>query len=70
MAVPFVQGRIVGVALAGAIATHCAHCGRSLHITVDSELQFSVVEAGAQPLVLEPHVVFATLSAPNILDAY
>jgi hypothetical protein len=70
MAVPFVQGQLRNEHATAVIETSCAHCGRPLHIRLDSEMRVSVNEAGAQPLVFEPDVNFATLKDPNILDAY
>jgi hypothetical protein len=68
--VPFVQGHIRNEYISGVIETVCAHCGRSLHITVDSELHVGVSETGAVPLVFQPDVDFKALRAPNIIDTY
>ena len=52
------------------IETECAHCGRPLHIEMDSELRYSVAEQGAQPLIFVPIVDFDRLEDPSIIDAF
>jgi hypothetical protein len=41
-----------------------------MRIDVDSELQYRVVEEGAEPLIFLPKIDWATFSEPNIIDAY
>jgi hypothetical protein len=41
-----------------------------MHITLDSELRYSVNEKGAEPLVFEPHINWETFTEPNIIHAY
>jgi hypothetical protein len=67
--VPFVQGRLRNKLLSVAVRTECAHCAQPLHITVDSELRYSV-EEDAEPLVFEPHINWETFTEPNIIHAY
>ena len=50
--------------------TECAHCARPLSLRVDSDLSYEIAERGAAPLVFVPHVNFATLKAPNIIDDF
>ena len=52
------------------IETECAHCGRPLHIEMDSDLRYSVLEQDAAPLVFVPMVDFARLKDPSIIDAF
>ena len=52
------------------IHTTCAHCGDPLRLTVDSALRVRVGSAGAEPLLFEPVVEWATFTESNILDAY
>jgi hypothetical protein len=52
------------------IETECAHCGRPLHIEMDSDLRYSVTEEGAMPLVFTPMVNFARMNDPSIIDAF
>ena len=70
MVAPFVQGRLLQQDLSVTIDTECAHCGRSLRLTVDSDLGYEVHSEGARPLVFEPHVDWRELRAPNIIDFY
>jgi hypothetical protein len=67
---PFVQGRLLQQDLSVTIDTACAHCGRSLRLTVDSDLGYEIHSEGARPLVFEPHVDWRDLTAPNIIDFY
>ena len=52
------------------IETECAHCGRPLHIEMNSDLRNSVTELGATPLVFAPMVDFDRLKDPSIIDAF
>jgi hypothetical protein len=65
-----VQGQLRGERLSFVIETECAHCARPLHIEIDSELNYRVVEEGADPLVLVPLVDFGKLEDPSIIDAF
>jgi hypothetical protein len=69
--VPFVQGQLrKDERLSFSIATECAHCQRPIHIEVDSELKYRVVEEDSRLLVFVPMVDFATLGDPSIIDAF
>ena len=50
--------------------TECAHCARPLSMRVDSDLKYEVGADAAAPLVFVPHVNFAKLRAPNIIDDF
>jgi len=65
-----VQGRLRGEKLTIEIESECAHCGRTLHICVDSELNSQVREKGAEPLLFEPDVDWKTFKGANIIDDY
>ena len=52
------------------IETECAHCGKPIHIQIDSDLSYKVLETGADPLVFVPNVNFATLKDPSIIDGF
>ena len=67
---PFVQGQLRRESLTFSIETECAHCGRPLHIEMDSELRYSVLEQDAAPLVFAPMVDFDRLEDPSIIDAF
>ncbi len=70
MATPFVQGRLRGEPLTVEIQTTCAHCGQPIQLAVDSNMQYWVKTAEAQPLIFEPDLNWATFTEPNIIHAY
>ncbi len=70
IATPFVQGQLRREPLTFAIETGCAHCGRALHIMMDGDLRYSVLEPDAAPLVFAPLVDFGRLKDPSIIDAF
>jgi len=65
-----VQGQLLNKRLSFAIETECAHCARPIHIEMDSDLNYSVVEKEAAPLILAPRVDFGKLQDPSIIDAF
>jgi hypothetical protein len=52
------------------VATECAHCHQPLHLELDGELNYRVIEADAQPLIFAPMVDFAKLGKPSIIDDF
>ena len=70
IATPFVQGQLRGEPLSFVVATECGHCGQPLHLEIDSELAYRVVEAEAEPLVYAPLVDFKKLEEPSIIDRF
>ena len=64
------QGRLRQDHLTVTIETVCAHSGRPMTITIDSDMKFSVLDKGAEPLVFMPQVDWETFAEPNIIDAY
>ena len=67
------QGRLREENLVVEIESACVHCGQEIHLTVDSELHWSVQEPdapGAQPLLFMPEVDWQHFAEPNIIDAY
>ena len=46
------------------------HCGKALHISVDSELNSQVREKDAEPLIFEPDVDWNTFKGANIINDY
>lgn len=67
---PFVQGQLRGEPLSVSIRTECAHCGQPLQLEIDSELNYQVLEQGADPMVFVPLVDFGELDDPSIIDAF
>ena len=64
------QGQLENRYLEVEVATSCGHCGREMHIQIDSELACRVAEPEARPLIFEPHVDWATYERPTIIDGY
>lgn len=64
------QGQLRDESLTVVVTTQCAHCGQPLHLEIDSELTYRVMEDGAEPLVFVPMVDFGKLEDPSIIDAF
>ena len=64
------QGQLRKEKLSFHIETECAHCHTPLHIEMDSDMKYQVVEKGARPVVFSPMVDFSKLEDPSIIDAY
>ena len=64
------QGRLRNESLSVKIDSECAHCGQKLHLTLDSELKWSVEEVDANPLVFEPDVDWGHFKGANIIHDY
>jgi hypothetical protein len=65
-----VEGKLQNKLITIVIETKCSHCDQSLHITVDSNMNVSVHEQGAVPLVFMPDVDWDHFSERTIIDAY
>jgi hypothetical protein len=65
-----VQGQLRNEALSFSLETECAHCGRLLHLEIDSDLHVRVLEQGAEPVISVPLVDFDKLEDPSIIDAF
>ncbi len=52
------------------VDTQCKHCGQALHFTLDSNMQVSVHEPDASPLVFMPEVDWAHFAERTIIDSY
>ena len=64
------QGQLRNEPLDCIIISKCAHTGRTLHIEIDSALNYKVQEQDAAPLLSVPMVNFGTLEDPSIVDAF
>ena len=64
------QGQLRKEPLTFTIQSECAHCGKEFQIEIDSDLNYSVSEADAKPLIFVPMVDFSTLEDPSIIDAF
>jgi hypothetical protein len=67
---PFVQGQLRNESITITIETECSHSGRRLHLEVDSDLRYRVIENDAAPMLFVPLVEFEKLEAPNIIDVF
>jgi len=65
-----VQGQLRKEKLSFLVETECAHCGQPLTIEIDSRMQYRVFETEARPVLFIPHVDFARLKDPSIIDAF
>jgi len=65
-----VQGQLRKENLTFTIQTECAHCGKEIRIEMDSQLNYSVSEPNARPLIFVPMVDFGKLEDPSIIDAF
>jgi len=65
-----VQGQLRKEKLTFTIHTTCAHCGKEIHIEMDGDLNYTVLEKDAKPLVFVPMVDFGKLKDPSIIDAF
>ena len=64
------QGRLREKPLSLVVRTKCAYTSEPIILEIDSELKYRIVEGGADPLVFVPHVDFAKLADPSIIDAF
>ena len=64
------QGRLRNEKLTFTIETECGHCGETLHLEIDSELNYRLLEADAEPLVYAPLMDLAKLEDPSIIDGF
>ncbi len=64
------QGQLRKEDLSFLVETECAHCGQPITIEIDSRMQYRVFEAEARPVLFIPHVDFARLKDPSIIDAF
>jgi hypothetical protein len=65
-----VQGRLRNQKLEVTIETACGHCGETMHIHMDQDMNYQFQADNAQPMVFEPHIDWDNFMEPNILDAY
>jgi hypothetical protein len=65
-----VQGQLRREKLSFLIETECAHCGKPIHIEMDSDLNYKVLEPDVDPLIFAPNVDFSRLKVPSIIDGF
>ena len=64
------QGQLREENLSFAIESECGHCHRPLHLEIDSDLSYRVVEEDAEPLVYAPMIDVHKLDEPSIIDSF
>ncbi len=64
------QGRLREESLSVIVKTECSHCSQSIHIEIDSDLNYSVKEEGADPVIFIPEIDFKELEDPSIIEAF
>lgn len=52
------------------INTECAHCGQPMEIAINSDLEYSVKQAGCDPVAFVPEVDLINLQEESIIDAF
>ena len=67
---PFVQGHLRNEDLSFLIETECGHCGEALHLEIDSQLNYRVLESDADPLIYAPLIDVAGLDDPSIIEGF
>jgi hypothetical protein len=65
-----VQGRLRKQPLTTFIETECAQSRQPILITIDHELNYSIDDRAASPLVFEPEVNWPAFAEPNIIGTY
>ena len=70
IAAPFVQGQLRKEYVSIEVETKCKHCDQPLHFTIDSNMQVSVRESDAHPLVFMPDIDWNHFSEATIIDSY
>ena len=64
------QGRLRDERLSVEIDIVCAHCGQALHLTLDSELNWSIQESDALPLLFVPEIDWKHFEGSDIIHDY
>ena len=64
------QGQLREKPISVVVRTKCAYSSEPIIIEIDSELRHRIVEGGTDLLVFVPHVDFAKLADPSIIDAF
>jgi hypothetical protein len=65
-----VQGQLRKEELDFIITSKCVQSGRTLHIEINANLNYTVQEPDSAPLLSVPLVDFGELKEPSIIDAF
>lgn len=64
------QGRLRNEPLSVEVKTECAHCGRTMDLVIDHDLNFRGEDEGCRPIVFVPDVNPFKLAEPSIIDSF
>lgn len=70
MATPFVQGRLRQQPVSITVETRCEHCLEPMTLTIDDDMNFSVEQSEAEPMIFTPDVDVYDVEAPSIVDDF
>ena len=70
IATPFVQVKLREQWMSFIINSKCAQADLPIQIKIDSDLQITQVEEGANPFIFVPSINLAQTKAPNIIDIF
>jgi len=65
-----VQGQLRKEYVSIEVETKCSHCGKGIHVSMDSNMRVSVRESDAHPLVFMPDMDWDHFAEQTIIDSY
>jgi hypothetical protein len=65
-----VQGQLRKKYVSIEVETMCNHCDQEMHLKIDSNMQVSVYELDANPLVFIPDIDWKNFAEKTIIDSY
>ena len=63
------QGRLRKEDLSVQVSSRCAHCSESLDLTIDSDMNVSVLQ-DTEPLIFSPDINPFNLEEPSIIEVF
>ncbi len=70
IATPFVQGHLRSEPVSITAETRCEHCEEPITLDIDSDMNITVAQLGANPMVFTPDVDIFDIEAPSIVDDF
>ena len=64
------QGRLRNEPVSITVETRCDHCSEPLTLQIDSDMNVTVVQPEAKPMVFTPDVAILDTEAPSIVDDF
>jgi len=65
-----VQGELRNENVAVRVQTECAHCGKTMEMDIDSNLQIKPDDEKCKPIVFVPDVDLLNLQEDSIIDSF